>query len=167
MLVPGVGRFSERVRSSNRLRVKIGLAMALQLWPMLCELRRRLALAAWNTTRRCVVWGLSDSSRNLRERRQSVGNAEHLSILNTGVKEWNRWRLLNPSIVPDLSGLHLCHRNLRGVYLVGAQLQDACLDCTDLWDALLTWCQKSKACRVPGGARRNMAVPRTARGCQR
>jgi hypothetical protein len=86
--------------------------------------------------RRTVVWGLRGVSRD-HDTGPSAGNAEHLSILDAGVEEWNRWRLRNPSIVPNLSGFHLCTRNLGGIYLVGAQLQETCFRGTNLSDASL------------------------------
>jgi hypothetical protein len=33
-----------------------------------------------------------------------MANEEHLKILKRGVKQWNKWRLENAAITPDLSG---------------------------------------------------------------
>jgi len=43
-----------------------------------------------------------------------VAIQKHLKILNQGVMAWNRWRLNNPSIRPDLSGAKLRMINLSG-----------------------------------------------------
>ena len=36
-----------------------------------------------------------------------MGNSEHLAILKQGIVSWNRWRLENPEIIPNLSGTNL------------------------------------------------------------
>jgi hypothetical protein len=46
---------------------------------------------------------------------------EHLEILKRGTPEWNRWRKLNASIVPDLSSAHLQTVRLEGADLSGAR----------------------------------------------
>jgi len=48
-------------------------------------------------------------------------NKEH-EILAQGVLVWNKWRIDNPDVRPDLSGT-----NLRNAYLSGADLRDAYL----------------------------------------
>ncbi len=57
-----------------------------------------------------------------------MANPEHLTILNQGVEEWNRWREENPMVQP----------NLRSAKLVGKNLQDVILDYADLSGANLT-----------------------------
>lgn len=61
-----------------------------------------------------------------------MANAEHLRILRKGVKAWNRWRLANRSITPDLieadlSRLRLVRINLSQARLNRANLQGAIL----------------------------------------
>ena len=34
-----------------------------------------------------------------------MANLDHFEIIKQGVVSWNKWRELNPHIVPDLSGL--------------------------------------------------------------
>jgi hypothetical protein len=36
-----------------------------------------------------------------------VGSNEHVTILKKGVEAWNRWRVADPQIWPDLSGVYL------------------------------------------------------------
>lgn len=46
-----------------------------------------------------------------------MANKEHLELLRKGVKEWNKWRKLNPDIEPDLSDTYLGCASLRKVNL--------------------------------------------------
>lgn len=72
-------------------------------------------------------------------------NAQHVAILDEGVKVWNRWRKNNPDEEPDLSSLNLREEdlrginfflaNLRGVNLIGADLSGANLIRADLFKA--------------------------------
>jgi hypothetical protein len=48
--------------------------------------------------------------------------AEHLDVLKRGTPEWNRWRKVHPSIVPDLSSAHLQRVRLQGADLSCARL---------------------------------------------
>ena len=41
-----------------------------------------------------------------------MANRQHLALLIKGVKFWNKWRLQNPKISPDLSEAHLTKANL-------------------------------------------------------
>jgi hypothetical protein len=43
-----------------------------------------------------------------------MANPEHLSILKSGVSEWNNWRFKNPFVSPDLESV-----DLRGISLSG------------------------------------------------
>ena len=57
-------------------------------------------------------------------------NINYLSILKSGVENWNQWRKENPEITPDLSkaylqGADLQEANLREVNFYGAYLQEA------------------------------------------
>ncbi|GBO54130.1 hypothetical protein APA_2078 [Pseudanabaena sp. lw0831] len=52
-----------------------------------------------------------------------MGNSEHLAILKQGVASWNRWRLENPEIIPNLSGTNLRRANLREADLSGVNLR--------------------------------------------
>ncbi len=49
----------------------------------------------------------------------------HAAKLSEGVAAWNRWRVDEPSVMPDLRGARLTQAQLPGVDLHGAQLQDA------------------------------------------
>jgi len=54
-----------------------------------------------------------------------MANAEHLEILEQGVKSWNTWREDNKSIKhPDLSGIDLSGRSLNGINFRGANLTE-------------------------------------------
>src|SRR5262245_5180224 len=62
-----------------------------------------------------------------------MANDEHVAILKKGVAAWNAWRLENPGIHPDLSGVdlydgrgvNLYRADLRGADLRGARLYEA------------------------------------------
>jgi len=62
-----------------------------------------------------------------------MANEEHLTILNQGVKAWNRWRKKNLYIWPDLIGA-----DLGGADLIGANLGGATLSRADLSAAYLS-----------------------------
>jgi uncharacterized protein YjbI with pentapeptide repeats len=49
-----------------------------------------------------------------------MANPEHLKILDQGVAAWNKWRVENSRIFPDLEGA-----DLRGMNLSGANLTPA------------------------------------------
>jgi hypothetical protein len=46
-----------------------------------------------------------------------MANAEHLEILERGVKEWNQWRDEHPETTPDLSNANLSNANLSNANL--------------------------------------------------
>jgi hypothetical protein len=60
-----------------------------------------------------------------------VANEQHLRILKQGTDAWNRWRLENPEIVPDLSGANLIGAGLSEANLIGADLRVADLSRAD------------------------------------
>lgn len=89
-----------------------------------------------------------------------MANEEHLSLLKQGRGTWNRWRIQNPSISPDLSmaelsefflfGINLSCSNLFGAHLfktnlLGANLKNADLRSTDLRDAELIGANLTRA----------------------
>ena len=89
-----------------------------------------------------------------------MANEEHLFLLKQGRGVWNRWRIQNPSIHPDLSmaelseiflfGINLSHTNLFGAHLfktnlLGANLRSADLQDTDLRDAELIGANLTRA----------------------
>jgi uncharacterized protein YjbI with pentapeptide repeats len=93
--------------------------------------------------------------------------AEHLAIMDKGVDAWNRWRLENPSVRPDLSGLlfHGTDRTLGGhvrprlaqvptsgtffmADLSGADLSEATLNGTYFAGSKLRNCNLRKASLV-------------------
>lgn len=82
-----------------------------------------------------------------------MANPEHLRILKKGVKAWNQWRKVNPSMTPDLSvgdlndmdlsgvdfsNANLSRANLIGAGLIGANFIGANLNGADLIRANLT-----------------------------
>ena len=81
------------------------------------------------------------------ENKTLTPNKRHLTILNRGVKAWNRWRIKNPDVIPDLaganslayelSGIDLSDANLRGVDLYRTNLSEAKLVCADLRESTL------------------------------
>ncbi len=76
-----------------------------------------------------------------------MADPEHLAILDRGVVAWNRWRLANPGVRPDLSGagrgfallgwVQLAGANLRRADLSGAWLMRGNLSGADLSEAIL------------------------------
>ena len=78
----------------------------------------------------------------------NMAKVKHLRILNTGVQEWNKWRVNNPSIRPDLRGANLeskelievdLHKaDLRGTNLMGANLSKVNLSGAVLREANLS-----------------------------
>jgi len=79
-----------------------------------------------------------------------MANPEHLNILKQGIETWNKWRGLNPEIVPDLKnaflkGADLQEANLKGAKLHGADLRRAELDRADLKGAFLQGAKLAEA----------------------
>lgn len=71
-----------------------------------------------------------------------MANEEHLRFLRQGVDAWNRWRLENTSVVPDLQDANLRGMDLRCVdfkrtWLLGADLSEAKLAQANLDRAIL------------------------------
>jgi hypothetical protein len=64
-------------------------------------------------------------------------NDEHVKLLKQGADAWNKWRVENPNIRPDLSEADLIEANLYGAYLNVANLRDAVLSEADLGRANL------------------------------
>jgi uncharacterized protein YjbI with pentapeptide repeats len=54
-----------------------------------------------------------------------MANQEHLDILKQGVEVWNKWRVENPEIQPDLQKADLSGADLNNFYLWGADLSRA------------------------------------------
>jgi hypothetical protein len=54
-----------------------------------------------------------------------IPNQEHLKLLKTGTKTWNRWRDLNPEIQPMLIGANFANKDLSYVNFKGADLRTA------------------------------------------
>ena len=54
-----------------------------------------------------------------------MANPEHLKILKQGVDAWNKWRVENPGIIPDLEGANLGQADLGGADLRIANLRGA------------------------------------------
>ncbi len=72
-----------------------------------------------------------------------MANKDHLAILKKDVDVWNEWRIKNPYIKPDLSGVDLTRAKLRGADLRGAifiraDLKGAIFSRADLTGAILS-----------------------------
>lgn len=66
-----------------------------------------------------------------------IPNKRHLSILNRGAVDWNRWRKKNPEILPQLAGVEPIQQNLAGIDLSGVDLREAKLNEVDLSNSTL------------------------------
>ena len=66
-----------------------------------------------------------------------MANAEHLKILKSGVKKWNKWRYENKDIKPDLSDAELSDADLSDDYMYRAYLSRADLSRANLRGANL------------------------------
>jgi uncharacterized protein YjbI with pentapeptide repeats len=69
----------------------------------------------------------------LRTMGERMANQEHLAILKKGVEAWNRWRVSNPAVKPELSSA-----DLHGAVLEGANLKWASLPNSNFMGADLT-----------------------------
>ena len=74
-----------------------------------------------------------------------MANKEHLKILKQGVKTWNKWRSMNPSLEPDLTRSDLQGRNLREIDFSKTDLVEANLRTTLLGRATLRGAKLSGA----------------------
>jgi hypothetical protein len=59
-------------------------------------------------------------------------NQKHVDLLKSGSAEWNKWRVENPTIVPDLSGADLRNASLSGADLRAANFKNADLRAANL-----------------------------------
>ena len=66
-----------------------------------------------------------------------MATSEHLKIILTSVRAWNKWRKANTKIVPNLSRADLRFKKLNGADLNGADLSGADLAGADLDEAHL------------------------------
>lgn len=69
-----------------------------------------------------------------------MANPEHLEILKQGVEVWNKWRLENPEINPDLTISNLSGRYLRKVNFFGTDFTEANLSGIQLVGADIGLC---------------------------
>jgi TIR domain/Pentapeptide repeats (8 copies) len=81
---------------------------------------------------------------------KQMPSEKHLGIIRKGAGFWNKWRLSNPQILPDLSIANLSRAELKGINLKQVNLQDAqlsgvCLDDADLTGANLRLARISAA----------------------
>ncbi len=67
-----------------------------------------------------------------------MANQDHLTVLREGVASWNRWRLENSAVQPDLSGADLRGRELQHADFSGTDLRAADLTGADLLGARLS-----------------------------
>jgi len=74
-----------------------------------------------------------------------MANAEHVEILKQSVEAWNKWRIENPAVKPDLSGADLSGANLSRADLFRANLSGANLSDADLSGANLSGADLSGA----------------------
>lgn len=56
-----------------------------------------------------------------------MSNPEHLLYLRRGPEEWNNWRVMNPDVIPDLSGEDLRGIEMSGAIFINANLSDCYL----------------------------------------
>ena len=89
-------------------------------------------------------------------RKLAMANSEHIRILQEdGVEVWNKWRVQNPDIVPQLDDAEFFGANLKEALLIeanlcradlsGADLSKAYLSCADLCHAKLDGIRNWKA----------------------
>jgi hypothetical protein len=69
-----------------------------------------------------------------------MADQEQLVIIRQGPEAWNRWRIENPTLKPDLSGADLIDADLSGVDLSGADLSGV-----RLINASLSWANLGEA----------------------
>jgi uncharacterized protein YjbI with pentapeptide repeats len=94
---------------------------------------------------RLEVRGHNSTEKKLRIARRrgfDMANKGHLEVLKRGVSAWNKWRIANPTVLPDLTkadlvGVNLAWANLAGANLAGANLVWAVLAWADLTGANL------------------------------
>ncbi len=67
-----------------------------------------------------------------------MSNDRHLAKIKGRVQDWNNWRLDNPNVKPDLSGVTLSNLSLEGANLSNAFLDNAALEYSRLDDADLS-----------------------------
>jgi len=68
-----------------------------------------------------------------------MANEEHLDILNQGVEVWNKWRLDNPTVRPEINGARLQGADLTGAHLREANLSRAILKKTNFSNATISF----------------------------
>ncbi|MBW2428984.1 MAG: pentapeptide repeat-containing protein [Deltaproteobacteria bacterium] len=61
----------------------------------------------------------------------------HVAILDSGIKAWNKWRDKNPNLLPDLRGADISEEDLRGIDFTGANLSRTNMSGADLSEAVL------------------------------
>jgi uncharacterized protein YjbI with pentapeptide repeats len=66
-----------------------------------------------------------------------VSDPAHVDVLKHGVAAWNAWRVANPSIVPNLSGMSLVRQDFSGIDFSNAELLETAFDGANLTDANL------------------------------
>lgn len=66
-----------------------------------------------------------------------MANQQHLEILHSGPEKWNEWRMQNPELKPDLSGLHLKYISLEDINFNSVDLSHSILEQVNLKRALL------------------------------
>src|SRR5258708_6223851 len=71
------------------------------------------------------------------QRRDTMANEEHFSVLKQGTTAWNTWRNQHPLLQPDLSDTNLSDTNLSNADLTSANLTSANLSEADLSNANL------------------------------
>jgi hypothetical protein len=74
-----------------------------------------------------------------------MADPEQLEVLKRGTPAWNRWRVENRSVVPDLSAAHLQHARLSGADIAGANFELTYFGDADLSGANLTGANLSQA----------------------
>lgn len=88
--------------------------------------------------RSCTMTGFKSALAVLLLLATSMASQDQIDTLLSGVKNWNKWRVENPKITPDLSGAVLKGAKLSGANLRGTSLLRANLLRADLSRALLS-----------------------------
>jgi uncharacterized protein YjbI with pentapeptide repeats len=69
-----------------------------------------------------------------------MANRENLDLIEQGVEVWNKWRVENTDVIPDLRGADLREADLSWADLRWADLREA-----DLREADLSWADLTRA----------------------
>ena len=72
-----------------------------------------------------------------------MANQQHLEILHSGPEKWNEWRIQNPELKPDLSGMQLKDFSLEGINFKSVDLSRSRLEQVNLKGVVLEYANVS------------------------